>query len=57
MNWQTVTGDLNEVCQKFLSYSENQRDFPHQIGAVNPLSFMNCKLKETKTTNFVEQLG
>ena len=29
------------------------RDFPHQIGAVNSLSFMNCKLNEAKMTNFV----
>ena len=31
--------------------------FPHQIGAVNPLSFMNCKLKEAMMANFTAQLG
>ena len=33
------------------------QDFPLQIGAVNPLLFMNCKLKEAKMAKFAEQLG
>ena len=35
-------------------YLEKPQIFPHQIGAVNPLSFMNCKLKEAKINNFAE---
>ena len=34
-----------------VSNREKNQDFLHQIGAVNALSLMNCKVKETKTTN------